>query len=81
MPAPLVQTRIANVVSKMTISNQDKKALTSLLAGIVSDLEQVRAAQAAQNVKLDTAGGTVAGLGTNYNATLTVPKANLTIQP
>lgn len=77
---PVNQTSIAQVLAKTCLSNQDKKAMTQVIGGLTDDVEQLRAAVAVLTAKLDAAGATVAGLGTNFVATTAIPKTNMNIK-
>lgn len=72
-------TSVSQTIAKMKIGNADKIALTSLIAGMQADIETLRAASVALAQKLDAAGAGVAGLGTNYNATVGVPATKLVV--
>lgn len=70
---------ISQAINKMKLGNADKLALSAIVVGLTNDLETLRAKNAALAAKLDTAGATVAGLGTNYVATTTVAAGALSV--
>jgi hypothetical protein len=75
---PLNQTSLANVVAKMSISNADKRALTTIVGGLTDDIEQLRAQNAALLTKLDTAN--LAGVGNNNVATIGLAKTSMNVK-
>ena len=66
------RTAIAPVFAHMRLAKADKLALTSLFTAVIDDNDLLRARLNAAFAKLDAAGATVAGLGTNYAATLAI---------
>lgn len=48
-----------------------KARMGDLLVHLIDNVNALRASQVALLAKLDTAGGSVAGLGTNYTSTIT----------
>ena len=66
-------------IGKLKLGNADKLILASIIGGLQADIETLRAANVALCQKLDTAGGAVASLGTNYNATVGVAVAKLKV--
>jgi hypothetical protein len=66
-------------INKLKLGNADKLLLGTIITGLVNDIETLRAANVALCQKLDTAGGSVASLGTNYNATVGVAASKLNV--
>lgn len=61
------------------LGNADKKTLLAITNAVIDDNAQLRANFNALLAKLDTAGGSVANLGTNYAATLAIAPAAVSL--
>lgn len=66
---------VSQVIGKMKIGNADKVILTSLISGLVGDVEKLRAANSSLLAKLDSNHGAAA----DHSATLNVPVTGLTV--
>jgi hypothetical protein len=75
----MADINLAQSISKMKLGNADKVLLLNVITGLQADIETLRAANVALCQKLDTAGASVASLGTNYNSTVGVPVAKLKV--
>jgi hypothetical protein len=75
----MADINLAQSLSKLKLGNADKLALANIIGGLQADIETLRQANVALCQKLDTAGGTVAGLGTNFNSTVGVAQTKLKV--